>query len=169
MTRIIVTPLSKLGQQMKAHRPSHVVTLTSGDVPDLGEDYRGQRLALTFNDIIEPRDNLIMPVENHVQQLLDFAQQWDRQVPLLIHCYAGVSRSTAAAFIVASALQPDQDEVRLAQDLRKLSPQATPNIRLIALADAMLGRKGRMEQAIRAIGRGVDTFEGAVFSLPLSD
>lgn len=169
MTHIVVTPLSQLARQMKAHRPSHVVTLTSGAVPDLGEDYAGQRLALTFNDIIEPREDLILPDETHVRQLLDFARQWNRQAPLLIHCYAGVSRSTAAAFILASALQPDQDEARLAQDLRRLSPSATPNIRLIALADMMLGRDGRMEQAIRHIGRGVDAFEGAVFSLPLSD
>ncbi len=168
MTHIVVTPLSKLAQQMKAHRPSHVVTLTSGAVPDLGGDYEGQRLALTFNDIVEPRADLIMPDANHVRQLLDFARQWNRQAPLLIHCYAGVSRSTAAAFIVASALQPDKNEARLAQDLRRCSPQATPNMRLVALADALLGREGRMEQAITAIGRGVDAFEGAVFSLPVA-
>ena len=62
---------------------------------------------------------------------------------------------------------PEQDEARLAMQLRRLSPSATPNIRLIALADQLLARQGRMETAIRTIGRGADAFEGEVFSLPI--
>jgi predicted protein tyrosine phosphatase len=87
---------------------------------------------------------------------------------MLIHCYAGVSRSTASAYIIALALNPALDEVALAQKLRQLSPSATPNIRLIALADQILARNGRMIEAIKAIRRGKDTFEGEVFSLPVA-
>ncbi|WP_343313957.1 tyrosine phosphatase family protein [Brucella sp. BE17] len=168
MSRIVVSPLSQLAQQIEKHRPSHVVTLTSGAVPLLPEGFEAHRLNLIFNDIVEPHDNLIMPDTNHVRQLFDFARLWDKQAPLLIHCYAGISRSTAAAYIVANALGPDQDEMALAQQLRALSPSATPNIRLVALADTILERNGRMERAIRTIGRGADAYEGECFSLPVS-
>ena len=93
---------------------------------------------------------------------------WDRAEPMLIHCYAGVSRSTAAAFIAACALKPERDEFEVARALRAASPTATPNARLVALADAALGRDGRMSEAIAAIGRGEDCFEGTPFALELA-
>jgi hypothetical protein len=49
-----------------------------------------------------------------------------------------------------------------------MSPTATPNRRLVALADRRLGREGRMAAAIAAIGRGADCFEGAPFALELA-
>lgn len=168
MSRIVVTPLSQLVQQIELHRPSHMVTLTSGAVPTLPDGFRAKRLNLVFNDIVEPRDGLVMPDANHVRQLLDFARLWTRKASLLIHCYAGISRSTAAAYILANALDPASDETALAKQLRALSPSATPNIRLVSLADAILEREGRMVRAIQAIGRGADAFEGESFSLPVA-
>ncbi|MCL7997406.1 tyrosine phosphatase family protein [Brucella sp. 21LCYQ03] len=167
MAYIVVSPLSKLEAQIALHEPSHIVTLSSHALPALPG--AAERLSLLFNDITEPRDGLTMPDESHVRALLEFAMKWDRAKPLLIHCYAGVSRSTASAYIVALALNPTLDETELAQKLRALSPSATPNIRLIALADDMLGRDGRMVAAIKAIGRGQEAFEGEVFNLPVAD
>ncbi len=165
MSRIVVAPLSQLATQLALHRPSHVVTLGSEIPAALPDGYDAVRLSLTFNDIVEPRAGLVAPDESHVQALLDFAKGWPMDAPLLIHCYAGISRSTAAAFIIASALNPTLDENVLAGIVRGVSPSATPNIRLIALADDILERQGRMVAAIRAIGRGADAFEGEVFSL----
>jgi len=165
MTRIVVSPLSKLEAQIALHQPSHIVTLSSGDVPSL--PFEMKRLSLIFNDIVEPREGLVMPERTHVEQMLNFAKTWEQEKPLLIHCFAGVSRSTASAYILALALNPALDETALADELRELSPSATPNIRLIELADQMLDRKGRMVGAIRGIGRGQHAFEGEVFSLPV--
>lgn len=167
MSRIVVTPLSQLATQLALHRPSHVVTLGSEDPAALPDGFDAVRLALTFHDIVEPRAGLVAPDEGHVQALLDFAKGWSMDAPLLIHCYAGISRSTATAYIIASALNPTLDESELAGLVRSLSPSATPNIRLVTLADGILGRNGRMVAAICAIGRGADAFEGEVFSLPL--
>jgi len=165
MTRIVVSPLSKLEAQIALHQPSYIVTLSSGDLPCL--PYETKRLSLIFNDIVEPRDGLVMPEKTHVEQLLEFVKIWDQEKPLLIHCYAGISRSTASAFIAALALNSELDEAELASKLRAVSPSATPNIRLIELADQILDRKGRMVVAIRGIGRGQHAFEGEVFSLPV--
>lgn len=126
-------------------------------------------LRLGFNDIAEPREGLTLVQQDHVLSLIAFVKRWDRQAPLLIHCFAGVSRSTAAAYISACLLRPDVAEMTWAQRLRVASPTATPNPRLIALADETLGREGRMVSAIAAIGRGEDCHSGAPFWLDLAE
>ena len=105
--------------------------------------------------------------------LLDFVAAWDRAEPLLIHCYAGVSRSTAAAFIAACALAPGRDERAIAEALRAASPTASPNPRLVALADAVprcsASSGPDVDRAVAAIGRGVAMrLEGAPFALDLA-
>jgi predicted protein tyrosine phosphatase len=129
----------------------------------LGENH----LHLVMHDIAVAQDGMTMPGEEHVRNLLDFARRWDRAKPMVVHCYAGISRSTASAYIIAAALAPERDEVELALSLRALSPSATPNPRLIAVADTLLGRDGRMIEAIEAIGRGADAFEGTPFVLKI--
>ncbi len=126
-----------------------------------------RHLFVAVSDIVVETDGETLPCETHVASLLDFVQQWDRQDPLLIHCFAGVSRSTAAAFISACALRPDRDEAELARAIRHASPTATPNKKLVAVADAMLGRNGRMIAAVEKIGRGRDCAEGVPFGLDL--
>lgn len=166
---IYVTPLSQLENTLAASGARRLVTLLRADDaferPSTIE--AGNHLVLGMHDIVEERPDMIAPALSHVEQLLDFARQWDRSAPLAINCYAGISRSTAAAYIVAAALDPERDEAELARQLRLLSPSATPNIRLISLADAMLGRGGRMSAAIRMIGRGADAYEGTPFVLPI--
>ncbi len=127
-----------------------------------------RHLTLWMNDVVEAAPDMVPPGAEHVERLLGFARAWDRRRPKVIHCFAGISRSTAAAYIVTAALEPERDEAELAATLRRLSPTATPNGRLIALADDMLGRRGRMVDAIRAIGRGAEAYEGVPFELSLA-
>jgi predicted protein tyrosine phosphatase len=89
----------------------------------------------------------VLPCETHVAELITFARDWDRQAPLLIHCWAGISRSTAAAFISLCALNPEGSELELARALRRASPTAYPNRLLVALADEILTRDGRKIEA----------------------
>ena len=51
------------------------------------------------------------------------------------------------------------------QRLREASPTAYPNRLMIRLADAALGRKGRMIAAVESMGRGVVAREARPFSL----
>jgi predicted protein tyrosine phosphatase len=127
----------------------------------------GNHLFVGINDIVEPQDGMILPAENHVEQIIDFARAWPREQPLVVHCYAGISRSTATAYISLCATDPDRDEREIAQALRIASRTATPNPLLIALADDLLDRKGRMVDAIAEIGRGEDAMEGVPFLIPL--
>ena len=98
--------------------------------------------------------------------MLRFVESWDRAAPMLIHCWAGISRSTASAFITACVHNPSADEEEIALALRKASPTASPNRRLIAHADALLGRNGRMNDAVDLIGRGEISMEAQSFSIP---
>jgi predicted protein tyrosine phosphatase len=125
-------------------------------------------LRLRLDDISEPIDGYTVPAEEHIAELLTFVRRWDRAAPLVMHCYAGVSRSTAGAFVSVCALNPKRAEADIARDIRRLSPTATPNVRIVALADQMLGRNGRMVTAIEAIGRGVECYEGHPFRLDLA-
>ncbi len=166
MSAVHVCPLSRLGETLAASRARSVVTLLARDQQDAVPPLPGvERLVLDLSDISEPRAGYTLAGEAHLVDLLAFAGAWTRQHPLLIHCYAGVSRSTAAAFAIVCALDPATAPRDIAARLRRASPSATPNPRLVALADAALARDGLMVDAIRAIGRGRDCYEGDVFSL----
>lgn len=170
MPHILVSSLARIQETADAHDASHMITLINRDTP-VARPVRivaDNHLFLGFNDIVEPMAGMIVPSAEHVENLLAFVGDWDRAKPILIHCFAGISRSTAAAYITALALNPALDEQRLAELLRERAPSATPNSRLIGIADDMLGRKGRMTRAIANIGRGVDAYEGTPFILPLS-
>ncbi|MEP9371619.1 tyrosine phosphatase family protein [Mesorhizobium sp. KR1-2] len=166
---IYVCPLSKVDETVVRSGAERLVSLlTAGtEVVRPTAITAENHLLLSMNDIAEAQAGMTLPGEAHVRQLLDFTRAWDRARPLVIHCFAGISRSTASAYIVASALAPQRDEMELAKELRWLSPSATPNPRLIAVADTLLGRDGRMIAAIKGIGRGADAFEGTPFALEI--
>ncbi len=149
------------------HRVGNVVSLLGPDTPH--RTFSGiatdRHLQLTFHDIVEPVDGFITPRAEDAETLVDFFKRWDRESPLLIHCWAGISRSTAAAFTALCMLRPEAPEQKIARDLRRASPSATPNRLLVSHADKILGRDGRMVAAIDTIGRGVEAFEGVPFTL----
>ncbi len=164
---IYVAPLSRVEDTVANSSISHLVTLINTDTavrtpPTIGKD---RHLRLAMNDICEPALGLVAPSEGHVAELVRFTLDWDRNAPLLIHCWAGISRSTAAAYISLCALNPEADEFELARKLRQASPTASPNRRLVQLGDLVLARSGRMIEAVEEIGRGTFAEEGQVFAL----
>ncbi|MEQ8781363.1 MAG: tyrosine phosphatase family protein [Roseibium album] len=165
-----VCSLSKLNETVAETGAKSVVTLINAemDVPTPAGVSPDRHLFLAFNDIVEQVALLTPPNEQHVEDLLAFVREWDRKAPMVIHCWAGISRSTAGAYVAACALNSEADEYRLASALRETSPSATPNARIIAMADKLLGRDGRMIDAIRGIGRGANAFEGTPFIMPIN-
>ena len=164
--RLIVSSLPQVERLLAEHRPSHLVTLASpGAEAAFDAEYR---LDLRFNDIAAPREGLVAPSLEHVEALLAFAQGWRGARPLLVHCWAGVSRSTAAAYVVACARTAPGREGEWAARLRDAAPTATPNPLIVAHADRLLDRGGAMVRAVHAIGRGAETDWGAPFELDLT-
>ncbi|MDP2122090.1 MAG: tyrosine phosphatase family protein [Hoeflea sp.] len=169
MSYIVVCRLNQIAETAVLHGAREMVSLLAENQefhrPAVIDQSRHLKLGL--NDISELRPGLTAPGEAHVERLIGFVRAWDRRAPLVVHCWLGISRSPAAAAIAALALEPDQDEMALAERLRQASPFVTPNARLIDIGDAMLGRDGRLKRAIKAIGRGADAFEGNRFCLAL--
>lgn len=169
MPRIHVCSLQRLHDTVREVRAGHVLTVMKNiDKVATPTDLSAERhLKLEFSDIIAPQEGEVMASAAQVQRILDFAHAWERAAPMVIHCFAGISRSTASAFMSACALRPEVNEAIWADAIRKASPTATPNIHLVSLADDIMERKGRMVDAIRAIGRGEDCFEGVPFALDI--
>jgi predicted protein tyrosine phosphatase len=170
MPRLHVCSLALIAETVTKTGARSLVTLLSpGTEVERPIAIRPERhLYLAVSDIVEPMNGHVLPDTTHLDELLGFVHAWDRASPLLIHCFAGVSRSTAAAYIAACALAPQRDEFDVARALRAASPTASPNPRLVALADHALGRRGRMNEAIAEIGRGQECSEGEPFTLELN-
>ena len=169
MPHVYVCPLSRIAETVASTDASHLVSLINDGTPVTRPDTipAENHLFLGINDIVEPMDGMILPGAQHVETLVDFVGGWQPVRPIVVHCFAGISRSTAAAYITLCALKPDRDEADIARRLRTASPIATPNARLVAIADDLLGRQGRMVDAVRAIGRGTFASENVPFSLGL--
>jgi predicted protein tyrosine phosphatase len=165
---IHVSSLSALDRVTANLRSFDLLTLLSPDYPQIdGREFACERhLRLAFHDIVEPVAGLTAPDRDMMRAVLDFGRNSGRQRALLIHCWAGISRSSAAAYAIAcdrnSGFERD-----IATELRRRSPSATPNRLMVRLADDLLERDGRMIAAIAAIGRGAEAREGEPYALPL--
>jgi predicted protein tyrosine phosphatase len=165
---IHVSSLSALNRVTASLDSFDLLTLLSPDHPqtDWHEFACTRHLRLAFHDIVEPMPGLIAPNRDLMQAVLDFGRSAAHQHALLIHCWAGISRSSAAAFAIACDRNPGF-ECDIAIELRRRSPSATPNRLMVRLADDLLERDGRMVEAIEGIGRGVEAREGEPYALPL--
>lgn len=168
--QIVVCPLSAVETEVSAHRATHLVSLMSepGLMPKLPRIDASRHLKLVVNDIVAPREGLIAPSIDHAQALVEFIHRWEAASPIVMHCFAGISRSTAAALIAMCALAPETEEVQLARALRAASPHAAPNRLLVDHGDRALGRNGRLLAALEAMRAPELAPEGRVFSVPLS-
>jgi predicted protein tyrosine phosphatase len=168
MPKILVTPLAEIEKVIGLDRPSHLLSL-------LGPDYMigahprfpdGRHLRIEIHDIAFAMDGQREPRRAHVDQVLAFADDWDRTSPMLIHCWAGISRSTASMFMILCKLNPGTDELGILRRMRRLAPHIQPNRLLVALADERLGRDGRMVEALDAAGPADLATMGYRFELP---
>jgi len=168
MPRLLVTPLSSLADALQA-RPSHLVTLLSPE--HMIETPVGfpaeQHLKLGVNDIIDPAAGTAPPGRQHIDKLLEFSRTWDASRPMVIHCWAGISRSMASAFaILCDRLGPNR-EIEVARAMRSRAPHAQPNRLLVQHADDALGRKGKMIAALNSMGPALVMEEGVTTAFPL--
>lgn len=116
-----------------------------------------RRIALRFHDIIEPAPDRIAPALVDVERLLAFGRELvdAPESHLLIHCHAGVSRSTAAATLILVQACPDRPASAALEAVTKIRPRAWPNLRILEFGDTLLGRNGEIVSAASAIYRGV--------------
>jgi predicted protein tyrosine phosphatase len=166
---IHVCSLAALPETVRAVGASHILTVMANvdQVQRPASVLAANHLKVQMDDITEELKGFVAPSESHIEQVLQFVRSWDRNAPLVVHCYAGISRSTASAFAAACALNPRRDEIAIARQIREASPIASPNRLIVRLADKALGREGRMLRALDEMGPGSMTVEGRPFRIDL--
>ncbi|MBL6852996.1 MAG: tyrosine protein phosphatase [Alphaproteobacteria bacterium] len=169
MSRILVTPLSAVDDVIRSHRPSHLITLLSPEhMIETPQGFPPERhLRLGINDVVDVAAGENPPLKEHVAQLLAFTRDWPAEAPILVHCWAGISRSMAASYIILCDRLGHGSEFFAAKAIRSRARHAYPNALLVQYADDLLGRQGRMIDAVRSIGAGALAAEGEVVELPL--
>jgi len=160
MTPTAVSLLTICGLEELGHHSSrgvtHVLSILDPEWPD-PEDFRSwdphHRTTVSFHDSIEPTPGQILPGRDHVERILAFGRDLDTgaetgDAHLLVHCHMGVSRSTAAVAMLIAQSHADADEDAIFARLAEVRPQAWPNSLMIAFADKILGRDGRLTAAL---------------------
>lgn len=167
---IHVCSLARLHATVDETKARHIVTLLrlTDRVERPSHIAQENHLILSVDDINAPMDGYTVPAQEHVERLIAFVGRWDRTAPLVVHCYAGISRSTAAAYTAACALNPARSELDIAQAIRGASRTAQPNLAIVSVADRLLQRDGRMIRAVEAIGPAHFAEEGVPFRLDLA-
>ncbi len=173
MPRIYVSCYRDMPDHVKTLQPTHLVSVIGPNevsepdgLPPTPESIASEKhLKLSVHDIWVDDAAQILPGEHHIERLVAFGRSWDRDEPLLVHCLAGVSRSTAAALTLLVMGSPGRER-DAAQLLRERAPHAEPNRLMIAIADEMLGLDGVLIEAVREIGPGDYGDVGPLTELP---
>jgi predicted protein tyrosine phosphatase len=157
--RVTICGIPELGEHGAAG-VTHVLSILDPEWPD-PPAFAGftphRRLALRFHDIIEVTPCRLAPSQGDVERLLEFGR--DLNAPaghhLLVHCHAGVSRSTAAAALILAQAYPERPAQEALDRVARMRPRAWPNLRILEFGDALLGRNGEIVAAASAIYRRV--------------
>jgi len=140
---------------------THVLSILDPEwpEPEAFQDFDSHfRATLRFHDAIEPDPGVVLPQKPDVDAILAFGRDAGNVSHLLIHCHAGLSRSTAAMLMILAQAHPRETEEAIVDRLLEIRPQAWPNSRMIGFADERLGRKGRLMAAIgRIYARRLET------------
>ena len=169
MPHLLVAPLSSLAAALDAHAPSHLVSLLSPEnmIATPPGFPAAMHLKLAINDIVDPKQGTVPPAREHIDALLAFSRNWDARQPLLIHCWAGISRSMASAYTILCDRIGPGSEIQVARAMRQRAPHAQPNRLLVQHADDALGRGGRMLAALEHMGPAQLVQEGVTTKFPL--
>jgi len=138
---------------------SHVLSILDPTEPEPAAFFSydpHHRLELRFHDVIEEVPGFVTPGPRDVQNLLAFGERLDAErspTHLLVHCHLGVSRSTASMMLLLAQARPEAPAQEIAAEIVRVRPIAWPNLRMLTLGDALLGRQGTLVEAAHDIYR----------------
>ncbi len=157
--RLTVCGIEELGGFCEA-RPTHVLSILDPEwpVPEaFGQFGEHEKLELRFHDVIEELPGQVRPREEHVAALLAFGRDLMAEPPqdahLLVHCHAGISRSTAAMTLILAQHLPEVPADEILAEVLRIRDKAWPNLHMLEMGDAMLGRGGTLPAAAHPLYR----------------
>lgn len=164
---IYVSNLADLESHARAVRPDRLISIIQPEFqpPTPTAVSPEHHLRVPVHDIAAPVPGSVLPERHHVEAIVRFLDDWRAGDPLMVHCLAGVSRSSATA-LLAHFLTTD-DAFASARALRKAAPHAWPNRRIVALADNVLECGGRLLEAVDAMGPASTESLGTLVALPV--
>jgi predicted protein tyrosine phosphatase len=135
---------------------THVLSILDPDHPEpvIFGSYPGiVRTVLRFHDAVDPLPGQILPQREHVEQVLAFGTTLkdtaeDTGAHLLVHCHAGISRSSAAMTTLLAQLEPQRPADSILTQIVEMRAKAWPNLRMIEFADGLLSRQGSLVTAV---------------------
>jgi predicted protein tyrosine phosphatase len=156
---ITVCGIDELGEHATLGA-THVLSILDPDYPvpeAFGQYGEHARLERRFHDIIDPTPGMILPSAEDVAAVLAFGRELsDEPRPLanlLVHCHAGVSRSTASMTLILAQALPDTPAPAILDMVYGIRDKAWPNLRMIEMGDEMLGRGGSLVEAAFSLYR----------------
>lgn len=136
---------------------THAISILDPQVPkpQVLSRYDGlrQHWLLRFHDISTRAPDMNAPEQADLEDLVAIGRELTASAEgghLLVHCHAGVSRSTAAAAILLAQHNPGR-EAEAFDTVARLRPGAWPNARMVELADALLERNGALRAGLQAM------------------
>ena len=151
--RIYISGINEMPRHVRQLGPSHLISIVQPEYqpPRPVEIDPGRHLRIAVHDVSEPDGWSVVIDHDDIRRMIDFVDAWDPDAgDLLVHCLAGVSRSTATALI--SHWRKTGDAAASARCLREAAPYAVPNRLIISLADEVLGLGGELERARQLMG-----------------
>jgi len=131
--------------------PDHLITINDPDrrPPRGAERVEGRVLELSFYDLRDPgmgsAYSLQRPVPADVAKIIEFGRDVGREGGhLLVHCMAGISRSTAATLIVLATQSEPHEARALERMVTRNRPISNPNDLMLQFADEQLGWDGAL-------------------------
>jgi len=122
--------------------PTRIISVTTRDMPDYGPHH----LRICVDDIIRPSPGLILPLQSHLVQVLDFTEGlgWDDHI--LVHCVSGINRSTAMA--IGILIQHGVVYTEACRQVATQRPHLAPNRLIISYVDQHFGLGGKLSRLV---------------------
>jgi predicted protein tyrosine phosphatase len=138
---------------------THLLSLEDPGTPKATPPwFKGSHQQIHFHDVESIRDaealDATAPTEAHVASVLAFGDECLRAsggkpVHLLVHCFAGASRSPAACYALAARVLGRGRAPEALQIVLRLRPEAFPNLLVVRHADQLLGFDGELVSALK--------------------
>lgn len=109
-----------------------------------------EHLVIKFEDLDHEDLTIALPREEHVQAAIDFGRR-HRDGSMLVHCRAGIARSTALALAIIADRHGAGRETESVAELLDVRPEAAVNLLVLGMADKILGRDGALVAAWMAV------------------
>jgi len=145
---VFVCSLDEAGDISRRLRAGLLVSISDPERRTITQVRLGKMRAsicpLDFHDIERPAPDMTAPESHHINTAISALRRVPAHRPVLVHCHAGISRSSATALVLATARQlhagkaPAEAVSDAFSQVSAATPHARPNMRIIEIGATAL-------------------------------